>query len=50
MGKTKAKDLMMLSVEKATQIYLATLATEGKSQSYIDWLASRLKKFNKLPG
>jgi site-specific recombinase XerD len=46
MGKTKAKDLMMLSVEKATQIYLATLATEGKSQSYIDWLASRLKKFN----
>lgn len=46
MGKTRAKDLMMLSVEKATQIYLATLATEGKSKSYIDWLASRLKKFN----
>jgi hypothetical protein len=45
MGKTKVKDLMMLSVEKATQIYLATLATEGKSQSYITWLASRLKKF-----
>jgi hypothetical protein len=43
MGKTKARDLMMLSVEKAAQINLATLVTEGKSQSDITWLGSRLK-------
>jgi site-specific recombinase XerD len=45
MGKTKVKDLMMLSVEKATNYYLATLVTEGKSPKYIDWLKSRLKTF-----
>ena len=46
MTKNKVKDLMMISVEKAIDLYLATLVTEGKSPRYVDWLKSRLKLFN----
>jgi site-specific recombinase XerD len=44
--KRKTKDLMMISVEKAIELYLATMVTEGKSPRYVDWLKSRLKLFN----
>ncbi len=45
MTKSKVKDLMMVTIEKAINLYLATLITEGKSLKYIDWLKSRLKLF-----
>jgi site-specific recombinase XerD len=41
----KVKGLMMISVEKAVELYLATLVTEGKSPRYIEWLKSRLGQF-----
>jgi site-specific recombinase XerD len=45
MNKNRTKELMMISVEKAIDQYLATLATEGKSPRYIEWLKSRLNTF-----
>jgi hypothetical protein len=35
MGKTKKRDLMMITLQKATNLYLSTLETEGKSPRYI---------------
>lgn len=35
----------MVSLEKAIDLYLSTLATEGKSPRYIDWLKTRLRFF-----
>jgi hypothetical protein len=46
MGKTKKRDLMMITLQKATTLYLSTLETERKSPRYIDWLRTRLKFFN----
>jgi hypothetical protein len=46
MAKTRTRDLMMVTLSKATQLYLLTLATEGKSPRYIDWLKTRLRFFN----
>ena len=46
MGKTNRKDLMMVSLDKGIELYLSTLATEGKSPRYIDWLNTRLRFFN----
>jgi hypothetical protein len=42
MANRKSKDLMMVTIEKAIDLYLSTLATEGKSPRYIDWLKTRL--------
>ena len=42
MNKSRVKDLMMISVEKAVDQYLATIVTEGKSPRYVEWLKSRL--------
>jgi hypothetical protein len=39
------KELMTLTLEKAIEQYLLTLATEGKSPRYIDWLKERLGYF-----
>jgi hypothetical protein len=47
MVKRNKRDLMMITLQKATDFYLATLATEGKSPRYIDWLKTRLKYFNR---
>jgi site-specific recombinase XerD len=46
MVKRNKRELMMITLQKATDFYLATLATEGKSPRYIDWLQTRLKYFN----
>jgi site-specific recombinase XerD len=46
MYKSRKKDLMMVSLDKGIELYLATLATEGKSPRYIDWLKTRLRFFN----
>jgi hypothetical protein len=46
MSKTRAKDLMMITIDKAIELYLATLETEGKSPRYIGWLKPRLLYFN----
>lgn len=45
MVKTIRKDLMMVSLDKGIELYLSTLATEGKSPRYIDWLETRLRFF-----
>jgi hypothetical protein len=42
MAVKRNAELMRMSLEKAIELYLATLATEGKSPSYIDWLKDRL--------
>ena len=34
--KKTAKELMMVSLTKAIELYLSTLAVEGKSPRYID--------------
>jgi integrase/recombinase XerD len=47
MVKRNKRDLMMITLQKATDFYLATLETEGKSPRYIDWLKTRLKYFNR---
>jgi site-specific recombinase XerD len=47
MVKRNKRDLMMITLQKATDFYLTTLETEGKSPRYIDWLRTRLKFFNK---
>jgi site-specific recombinase XerD len=36
----------MVTLHKATNLYLSTLETEGKSPRYIDWLRTRLRYFN----
>jgi integrase/recombinase XerD len=46
MVKNRKKDLMMITLEKAIGLYLATLETEGKSPRYIDWLKTRLRFFH----
>jgi hypothetical protein len=38
-------EFMRMPLEKAIEQYLATLATEGKSPSYIDWLKDRPRYF-----
>lgn len=35
----------MISFDKASELYLSTLATEGKSPRYIDLLEMRLQYF-----
>ena len=47
MGKRTKRELMMITLPKATDYYLATLETEGKSPRYIDWLKTRLSYFNR---
>ena len=42
----RTRELMMISLHKAIELYLSTLATEGKSLRYIDWLKTRLRFFN----
>jgi site-specific recombinase XerD len=37
---------MMITLNKAIELYLATLETEGKSPRYIDWLRTRLRFFS----
>ena len=39
-------ELMMVTLQKATGYYLATLETDDKNPSYIDWLKTRPKYFN----
>jgi site-specific recombinase XerD len=46
MGSRKAKDLMIITLDRAIGLYLSTLETEGKSPRYIDWLKTRLRFFN----
>ena len=46
MVKTNKRDLMMITLNKAIELYLATLETEGKSPRYIDWLRTRLRFFS----
>jgi site-specific recombinase XerD len=43
--KKTAKELMMVSLTKGIELYLSTLAVEGKSPRYIDWLKTRLAFF-----
>ena len=45
MVKTKKKDLMMITLDKAIELYLTTIETEGKSPRYIEWLKTRLRFF-----
>jgi hypothetical protein len=45
MARNRKKELMMISFDKASELYLSTLATEGKSPRYIDWLKTRLRYF-----
>jgi len=41
----RSAEFMRMSLEKAIELYLATLTTEGKSPRYIDWLKDRLRYF-----
>jgi site-specific recombinase XerD len=50
MVKKNKRELMMVTLDKATDLYLATLETEGKSPRYIDWLRTRLRFFNNYMG
>jgi hypothetical protein len=45
MVRNRKKELMMMSFDKASELYLSTLATEGKSPGYLDWLKTRLRYF-----
>jgi len=45
MTAKRSSEFMRMSLEKAIEIYLATLATEGKSPRYIGWLKTRLRYF-----
>jgi hypothetical protein len=45
MARNRKKELMMISFDKASELYLSTLATEGKSPRYVDWLKTRLRYF-----
>jgi len=38
-------EFLSMSIEKAIELYLATLATEGKSPRYLEWLRDRLRYF-----
>jgi len=38
---------MMITSQKATDLYLAALETEGKSPRYIDWLKTWLSYVNR---
>ena len=46
MGKTTKRELMMIAIDKAIDLFLSTLETEGKSPRYVDWLKSRLRFFS----
>ncbi len=46
MTSKRMQELMMISLEKGIELYLATLETEGKSPRYIDWLKTRLRYFS----
>ena len=46
MARNRTKDFMMISLEKGIELYLATMAIEGKSPHYIDWLKTRLRFFS----
>ncbi len=41
----RSLEFVKMSLEKAIDLYLATLATEGKSPRYLDWLKDRLRYF-----
>jgi len=43
MSAKRSSEFMRMSLEKAIEIYLATLGTEGKSPRYIGWLKTRLR-------
>src|SRR5271157_285460 len=45
MSNNRTKDLMIITIDRASDLYLATLGTEGKSPRYIDWLKTRLRFF-----
>jgi hypothetical protein len=47
MVRRSKKELMMITLQKATDYYLATLETEGKSPRYIDFLNTRMRYFNR---
>jgi len=41
----RSSEFMRMSLKKAIELYLAPLATEGKSQRYTSWLKDRLRYF-----
>jgi hypothetical protein len=43
MAVKRNAEFMRMSLEKPFSLYLATLATEGKSPSDSDWLKDRLR-------
>lgn len=45
MMKKKQRELMMITFDKASELYLSTLAVEGKSPRYLEWLKKRLRYF-----
>jgi integrase/recombinase XerD len=45
MARKKTRELLMVSLDKSVELYLSTLATEGKSPRYIAWLKTRLRFF-----
>jgi hypothetical protein len=47
MVKKNKRELMMITLQKATDYYLSTLETEGKSPHYIDFLKTKLCYFNR---
>ena len=47
MGKRTKRELMMITLQKATGLYLAIIGTEGKSPRYIDFLKTRLCYINR---
>ncbi len=44
MVKTNKRDLLMITLDKAVELYLATLETEGESHG--KWLKTRLRYFS----
>ena len=46
MPRKRKKELMVISFDKASELYQSTLVTEGKSPRYIDWLKTRLRSFS----
>jgi len=46
MVKRTRRELMMITLQKAIGLYLATIETEGKSPRYIDFLKTWLRYFN----
>ena len=48
MARTRTRDLIMVTLDKGIELYLTTLATEGKSPRYIDWIKTRLKFFSEF--